>query len=164
MQNKQPLSQIQRRILLLSLVIIFLLGVLFYLFSDQGNPKNPQPTPEPTFASVIEARDTLPTPTPTPSPIPTANPVPTATLGPTPLPVPETFTTLRKSDQGEAVVALQRKLIELGYMAAGSNDGDYGSGTEAAVKEFQKNNGLKADGIAGSATQTKLYSADAIPK
>ena len=166
MPNKEPLSRIQRRILLLSLGIIVLISLLIFLFSGPGSPRVQEPTatPEPTFASVIESRDTLPTPTPTPSPVPTPTPIPTPTPSPSPLPVPESFTTLRKSDKGEAVVALQRKLIELGYLEQGSNDGDFGSGTEAAVKEFQTNNGLEADGIAGNATQTRLYSMDAVPK
>lgn len=38
-----------------------------------------------------------------------------------------------------------------GYYS-GSVDGIYGSGTEKAVKKFQKANGLTADGIAGKAT------------
>ena len=62
------------------------------------------------------------------------------------------------------MVRLQQKLIELGYLSAGSNDGDFGSGTEAAVKAFQENNGLKADGIAGKETQTQLYSPEAVRK
>ena len=60
------------------------------------------------------------------------------------------------------MVALQAKLIELGYLKAGANDGDFGSGTEAAVREFQKNNGLKEDGVAGQETQTRLYSPEAV--
>ena len=40
-------------------------------------------------------------------------------------------------------------------------DGIYGSTTASAVKAFQRANGLSADGQAGSATQTKLYSANA---
>lgn len=49
------------------------------------------------------------------------------------------------------------KLIELGYLAEGEDDGAYGSKTTAAVRRFQKANGLSVDGIAGQATQTRLF-------
>ena len=55
------------------------------------------------------------------------------------------------------VVYLQNRLNELGYLRS-SADGVYGSGTEAAVAAFQKNNGLEATGIADVATQEKLFS------
>ena len=63
----------------------------------------------------------------------------------------------------EEVKALQKRLRELGYYN-GSVDGDYGKGTEAAVKAFQKANGLKADGKAGAQTLAKLNSRNAISK
>jgi N-acetylmuramoyl-L-alanine amidase CwlA len=53
--------------------------------------------------------------------------------------------TLKKGSKGEDVKALQRAL---GITA----DGDFGPGTEKAVKEFQKNHGLVADGIVGNKT------------
>ena len=33
----------------------------------------------------------------------------------------------------------------------------FGSGTENAVKQFQRNNGLSADGVCGKNTFTKLF-------
>jgi peptidoglycan hydrolase-like protein with peptidoglycan-binding domain len=36
-------------------------------------------------------------------------------------------------------------------------DGDFGFGTQVAVKKWQKVNGLVADGIVGSATQAKMF-------
>ena len=42
-------------------------------------------------------------------------------------------------------------------------DGDYGSITKAAVKLFQLAGGLKADGLAGTETQTLLFS-DSAPR
>ena len=63
-----------------------------------------------------------------------------------------------------ATQALSARLIELGYMKEGSNDGNFGSGTEAAVKAFQEKNKLKADGIAGKDTLGRLYSDEAFPK
>ena len=70
--------------------------------------------------------------------------------------------TLRKGDEGDAVKKLQRRLMELGYYTLSVADGDYGSKTVEAVKAFQKKNGLTQDGVAGPATQAKLYSESAI--
>lgn len=58
---------------------------------------------------------------------------------------------LKAGMNGSAVRTLQKNLRTLGYYD-GSVDGDYGSGTEAAVSAFQRANGLKADGVAGKAT------------
>jgi len=69
--------------------------------------------------------------------------------------------TLEEGSEGSAVRALQRKLIALGYLS-GSADGDFGAATKAAVIEFQKNNGLTADGKAGTSTLNKLYSGNAV--
>lgn len=73
----------------------------------------------------------------------------------------ETGATLRKGSSGSAVKKLQQRLRELGYYT-GSADGKYDSGVVTAVKNFQKKNGLTSDGVAGSATQKKLYSAKAV--
>ena len=73
----------------------------------------------------------------------------------------DSYTTLRKGATGTAVVTLQTRLIELGYLT-GDADGKYGIATAEAVTLFQKNNGLLRDGIAGKDTQTKLYSATAV--
>ncbi len=67
---------------------------------------------------------------------------------------------LHQGDDNPYVITLQKKLIELGYLK-GSADGSYGSATVAAVRAFQSNNGLKADGIAGGETQKLLYSGKA---
>ena len=56
---------------------------------------------------------------------------------------------------------LQRRLIQLGYLPAGSADGVYGSGTAAALSAFQAKLGLAATGAADIITQQKLYADDA---
>lgn len=57
--------------------------------------------------------------------------------------------TLRRGNSGEYVKLLQQALgIDV--------DGKFGSATEAAVKDFQKANGLTADGICGPKTWAKL--------
>jgi N-acetylmuramoyl-L-alanine amidase len=49
---------------------------------------------------------------------------------------------------GDDVAQLQRRLIELGFII-NRVDGIYGHQTERAVRDFQKNVGLSADGICG---------------
>lgn len=64
---------------------------------------------------------------------------------------------LKKGSKGDAVKSLQILLIGYGYSCGNSGaDGDFGSGTDKAVKAYQKANGLKVDGEVGSATWTKL--------
>lgn len=53
--------------------------------------------------------------------------------------------------RGEEVRTIQTKLKRWGYYN-GNIDGIYGSGTLAAVKYFQRKNGLVVDGIAGTKT------------
>lgn len=57
---------------------------------------------------------------------------------------------LRLGSQGPYVEELQTSLVALGYGIA--VDGDFGPGTEAAVKAFQRAHGLKPDGWAGPRT------------
>ncbi len=64
-------------------------------------------------------------------------------------------TTLRKGSSGSGVKQVQQKLSNWGYYT-GTIDGIYGSGTEAAVRKFQRNNGLTADGICGVKTLSAL--------
>ncbi len=56
--------------------------------------------------------------------------------------------------RGQEVRQIQSKLRELG-LYSGSIDGIYGTATQKAVRQFQKNCGLTADGIAGR--KTLLY-------
>lgn len=63
-------------------------------------------------------------------------------------------------DYGNAVKKVQQRLKKLGYYT-GSTDGDYGPGTKAAVKNFQKRNGLSANGTVNKKTLTKLNSSSA---
>ncbi len=70
------------------------------------------------------------------------------------------YTTLRWGDTGEDVKKLQQALKNRGYYS-GKLDSTFGSGVYAAVKAFQKQFGLKVDGIAGPATQILLYNASA---
>lgn len=55
-----------------------------------------------------------------------------------------------------AVVALQSDLARKGY-SSGTIDGVYGSGTKAAVKKYQSDRGISANGVAGPSTMKQLY-------
>ncbi len=139
-------------------------------------PQGPTPTPY-----------NAPTPTPTPTASPTRNPYgaatnPAATNGIGGVGTASTInpvqsitivtnqpgstastagsTTLKKGSTGSEVEKLQERLKELGYLK-GSADGDFGDATENAVKNFQLQNGLTVDGVAGSSTLDKVYSATA---
>jgi len=83
------------------------------------------------------------------TPTPTASPVPTPNTG-----------VLKLGSQGDAVKNVQAALKRLGYFE-GKTDGDFGEYTENAVKRFQAQNGLTADGIVGQATLNKLSSSSA---
>lgn len=75
----------------------------------------------------------------------------------TPEPSGETRPTLRRGSKGEWVKKLQEELIARGYdLAPYGADGDFGKVTEAAVKQFQRDNGLSADGVAGPKTYAAL--------
>lgn len=63
--------------------------------------------------------------------------------------------TYKRGSYGNTVSQIQQKLTDWGYYS-GDVDGVYGSRTESAVKAFQRDNGLTADGKAGSATLAAL--------
>ncbi len=64
---------------------------------------------------------------------------------------------LRRGSKGQAVQEMQETLQRLGYdLGPCGADGDFGKATEAAVKRFQADNGLEADGICGPKTWAKL--------
>ena len=72
---------------------------------------------------------------------------------------------LRRGSTGAAVKELQEKLMYIGYdLGRYGADGDFGSATETAVKEFQHNAGLENDGIVGSVTDKVLDEVYAFAK
>ena len=70
--------------------------------------------------------------------------------------ITNTNATYRIGSSGDGVKELQQELIRKNYLAAGGDDGIYGKNTAAAVKKYQKDNGLSQDGIAGTKTLTAL--------
>jgi peptidoglycan hydrolase-like protein with peptidoglycan-binding domain len=67
-----------------------------------------------------------------------------------------TYPTLSTGSTGANVTSLQYLLTSRGYSTTA--DGDFGSGTKAAVTAFQQSRGLSADGIAGPQTFSALVS------
>lgn len=70
-----------------------------------------------------------------------------------------TSSVLKSGSSGTAVRQLQENLKKLGYYESGSVTGNYGPLTEEAVRQFQRKNGLDADGIAGAKTLAAINSA-----
>ncbi len=66
---------------------------------------------------------------------------------------------VRTTPRPRTVEAVQRKLVQLGYLPAGSVDGIFGGRSRAAVIAFQKWKRLARDGIPGPVTQKALASA-----
>ncbi len=62
---------------------------------------------------------------------------------------------LKKGSNGDEVATVQRKLKQWGYYD-GAVDGIFGSRTEAAVRYFQRKNGLTPDGVVGPKTAAAL--------
>ena len=91
-------------------------------------------------------------PTPTPDPSATATP----TLSPGGGAQEASYTTLRIGSTGAAVQNLTTELKNQGYYS-GAITTRYTSAVAEAVKAFQRAKGLSVDGIAGPATQHKLY-------
>ncbi len=64
---------------------------------------------------------------------------------------------LEIGDSGAAVKTMQLMLIECGYSCGTAGaDGEFGSGTDAALRKFQKDNSLVVDGQYGPASKLKL--------
>lgn len=81
--------------------------------------------------------------------------IPKGLYSPEEIPVQPVHRTLRRGCQGEDVAEMQRALISWGHNP-GAADGIFGKNTEAAVKGFQKAQGLTVDGVCGPATWAAL--------
>lgn len=74
------------------------------------------------------------------------------------VPLAQAATLLSVGSTGSDVKTLQSELQQLSYNV-GPLDGIFGTKTQAAVKSFQANNNLKADGIVGPLTNQALTAA-----
>jgi N-acetylmuramoyl-L-alanine amidase len=63
---------------------------------------------------------------------------------------------LRRGNRGEAVRDLQRRLGTSGLGSAPDDTGEFGEGTERAVRAFQTQRSLRVDGIVGRQTWSSL--------
>lgn len=71
----------------------------------------------------------------------------------------ENNTFLKLGDNSTLVKQMQEKLIKLGYFVGTAGaDGDFGQNTLKALKYFQSNHGLTADGYYGPLAKQKLES------
>ena len=147
---------------------------------DLNFPQYPVNTEVPTRRPTNQPTSQVYFPTDAPVNIPTPNnqgswiytiaPLPTSDLQqntttivtppPSAAPSATPVTSLKLGSTGEEVRSVQRKLKDLGFYK-GSVDGDFGEGTEAAVKAFQKQYGLTVDGKVGRDTMAKLTGARA---
>ncbi len=104
------------------------------------------PTKAAALATALQARAVFEVSEPNPPPQDAA--LKTAFAGPGSLP-------LARGTTGDRAVAVQYGLARLGY-AVGSVDGQFGPGTERAVKAFQAAAQLPATGVVDAATLTAL--------
>ena len=72
------------------------------------------------------------------------------------------FASFQRGDDGQEVMAIQKRLVELDY-TINAIDGDFGPSTEAAIRQFQSDHGLEVDGIIGSDTYRALMNKEMPP-
>lgn len=147
-------------IVILVIIIVMIFRSMFGAGDTQKTPPAQANTP------VVEAQNTpnfiVFGATAPPGTQVIVTPTPAIEVTPTPAPTAQaSYTTLRKGDEGPEVVTLQQALAELGYLS-GAADGNFGTGTQTAVKKFQTDQGLEADGIAGKKTLEALYTKSSV--
>ena len=148
-------------IIILVIIIAMIVRSMFTAGDAVDKPQNTQipqaqvqTTPQfmvfgaPTATPVVQQQIV----TPTPAIEVTATPAPAQ---------PAAHKTLRKGDEGPDVQMMQLALTELGYLTSAA-DGNFGTGTQTAVKKFESDNGLDADGIAGKMTLEALYEKSSV--
>lgn len=114
---------------------------------DNSGAQAPTP-PAPSPSASLEPSSPAPTGSPStgsPSPAPTTPPAPEK-------PKPKK---LKVGAKGPEVLALQKRLVELGYWIA-KTDGKFGGTTQQAVFALQKAAGVGRDGVVGPKTQKAL--------
>jgi peptidoglycan hydrolase-like protein with peptidoglycan-binding domain len=139
-------------------VVLAVVGIGAALSGSGGDTEtSDRQSATPTTTDAPTTTTTAPPPTTTTAPPPTTTTVPPTTTTTAP-PDPAADGTLELGEGGPAVLALQQRLVELGYWL-GSADGNYGQLTRQAVMAFQKAEGLGRDGVAGPVTQGRLAGA-----
>lgn len=133
-----------------ALAAIVVLGGLVVACGDDVDTTTSPVTEATTITTTTTTSTVAPTTTTVP-PSATSSTVPPATSAP-----PTTVSPwLQRGASGDEVLALQRRLVELGYWL-GTPDGDFGTNTHHAVVALQKVAGLSRDGVVGPATLAAL--------
>lgn len=148
----------------LILILIIIIAMIIMSMFGAGDSKQVQATntPQAQVQNSPAGNFIVFGATATPNTQVIVTPTPAIEVTPTPAPTAvATYTTLRKGDEGPEVVTLQQALAELGYLS-GAADGNFGTGTQTAVKKFQEDNKLDADGIAGKMTLEALYNKSSV--
>ena len=162
--DKAPMIIAIGLILILIIIIAMIIMSMFGAGDRVNNGVNPgnANTAQATVKQTPDVNLIVFGATPTPQPYVQMTPTPRIEVTPTPTPTPAaSYSTLRKGDEGPDVVTMQLALTELGYLS-GASDGNFGTGTMNAVKKFQQDNGLDADGIAGKLTLEMLYTKSSV--
>ena len=105
--------------------------------------------------------------TASPSPLPSPKPIPSPTPAPISFITQEEiakYKTLKVGMNDPDVARLKERMYELGYFSNKTVNNSFTETTAEYVKEFQRANGLKADGIATPEMQALFFSQYAIPK
>ena len=116
--------------------------------SVEPSPTASEAAASPSAAPTEEAKATE-------EPLPTVTPEPQATHS------LDAYASLKPGQRNEAVITLQKRLMELDYLSNDEPTNYYGTQTAYAVQLFQFRNGLEASGVMNLATAKKLFSENA---
>jgi peptidoglycan hydrolase-like protein with peptidoglycan-binding domain len=137
-----------------SLSCVAALAVVLTMAVGCGSGSSDTGAPAPSVPPPSSAAPTTPA-APSDEPSTEPEPTPSASKPATPAPSATDDGKLKRGEEGAAVVALQKRLTELGYWN-GKADGSFGSLTQQAVFALQKAAGLSRDGVVGPKTQKAL--------
>jgi len=119
--------------------------------------------PQPVSETMVASAEDFTVATPTPAPTPTEKPIPTtAPVGEASITVP-VYAELSISQGMEcaAVMPVQQRVMDLGYMDADQPDAIYGDATATAVTRFQTQHEIESTGVVDQQTYDLLMSGDA---
>jgi peptidoglycan hydrolase-like protein with peptidoglycan-binding domain len=135
-----------------ALWIILPVAILCFWLGAEGKIPASAATPAPSLSPSSSPAAATPAPATTAPPLRTLPPLEEGAAA--------DYSTLTLHDSGDRVAMLQMRLRDLGYFTYKITQ-YYGDYTMDAVKDFQRDNKLGADGIAGPVTQSLLFSNDA---
>ena len=153
-ESKQPsVSTILKRPRVLALIAALVILVVVLITACGGGDDTADAGAESTSAEIVDPVEDLP-PEPDPPAEVTDPPVEDPpVVEEADLPITKVKgKALKKGMTNNRVMTLQEGLIYLGYLEEGSADGKFGQKTKKAVQEFQLEQGLNGDGVAGQKT------------